>query len=140
MAQARWSHINFDSNGGRQLAVETNVTFRNENVKMNQGYTIALSPYVAKFLEEWRKYCETEYPIKPQSLFIFPSPKLRQDTSKRPGTKTRLEDFGASAASYVPTQGVAVGYRRRNPSSYWDTSSLKNDMNERYITRQNTPE
>jgi len=67
MAMAEWSHIDFDrKKRGSKTPAKPVWKFPDENAKMDHGYNIALSPFVAKFLEEWRKYVAGEYPTKPQ--------------------------------------------------------------------------
>lgn len=142
MAQAEWSHINFDyKENGDSSPSRPTWSFPDENVKTNNGYTIALAPFVAKFLEEWQKYCETEYAVKPQSLFIFPSAKAKTGHLEAPRNEKQGLKISAHPLRHTyRTQGVAVGLSETESKLLLGHKLSKNDMNERYITRQNTCE
>jgi integrase len=142
VAAAEWSHIDFDrKKKGDKTPLKPTWRFPDENTKMGHGYTIALSPFVAKFLEEWRKYVESEYPVEPQVLHIFPSAKTDEGHLKAP----RNEKQGLKVSAHplrhsYRTQGVAVGLSEIESKLLMGHKLSKSNMGERYVTRENTPE
>ena len=108
---------------------------------MDNGYTIALSSFVAKFLEEWQKYVQSEYPVKPQVLHVFPSTKAKEGHLKAP----RNEKEGLTVSAHplrhsYRTHGVDVELSEIESKLLMGHKLSKSDMSERYITRDNTTE
>lgn len=142
MAKAEWAHINFDRKRKRdKTASKPTWMFPDENAKMSHGYTIALSTFVARFLEEWRKYVESEYPVKPQVRFVFPSAKTEEGHIKAP----RNEKQGLKVSAHplrhsYRTHGVDVGLSETESKLLMGHTLSKSNMGERYITRENTTE
>jgi integrase len=142
IAAAEWSHIDFDrKKKGDKTPSKPTWRFPDENTKMGHGYTIALSPFVAKFLEEWRKYVEQEYPTEPQALHVFPSAKTKEGHLKSP----RNEKQGLAVSAHplrhsYRTFGVGVGLSDVESKLLMGHTLSKSDMGERYITRGNTTE
>ena len=93
MAKAEWAHIDFDrkKKGDKKPSMPVWL-FPDENTKGDNGYTIALSPFVVKFLTEWRKYVESEYAVKPQVFHIFPSTKTKEGHLKAPRNPLHTPD------------------------------------------------
>jgi integrase len=142
MASAEWPHIDFDARPkGDKTPLKPTWRFPDENVKMGNGYTIALSPFVAKFLQEWRKYVESEYPVKPQMLHVFPSAKTKEGHIKAPrNEKQGLKTTAHPLRHTYKTQSMAVGLSDTEAKLLMGHKLSKSDMGERYITRANTPE
>jgi integrase len=94
-----------------------------------------------KLLQEWHTYVQKEYPIAPQSEYVFPSAKSAEGHLKKPRNERQgLKETAHPLRHTFRTQGVAVRLFKTEAKILMGHKLSGGEMDERYITRADAVE
>ncbi len=137
IASARWDEVDFGPLTGPDAHKQGVWTFPDEHAKGGCGYPIPISEFMVKFLLEWRKYVQQEYPVEPQSLHIFPSFKTKEGHIKKPRNEKQGVEVTAHPLRHTwETARVGVGLGEIEALLLLGHTLKKSLMSHRYVTRE----